>query len=46
MFRFAPLFRLPSLEIPPDMWTLLEIGIGGYVVGRSAEKIVKTWKKG
>jgi hypothetical protein len=27
------------LAIPPDMWSLLKIGIGGYVVGRSVEKI-------
>ena len=34
----------PVLEIPPDMWGLLKIGLGGYVVGRSAEKGVKLWK--
>ena len=27
------------LEIPPDMWSLLKLGISGYVVGRSVEKI-------
>ena len=35
----APLF---SLRIPPlenEFWDLLQLGIGGYVVGRSAEKI-------
>ena len=26
------------------LFTLLEIGIGGYVVGRSAEKVAKIWK--
>lgn len=34
----------PKLEIPPDMWGLLKIGLGGYVVGRSVEKGVKVWK--
>jgi len=34
----------PSLAIPPDMWDLLKIGLGGYVVGRSAEKTVKLWR--
>lgn len=29
------------LEIPPDMWALLKIGISGYVVGRSLEKIAE-----
>lgn len=27
------------LEIPPDMWNLLKLGLSGYVIGRSAEKI-------
>jgi hypothetical protein len=27
-----------------NLWTLLQIGLGGYVVGRSAEKIAKTMK--
>lgn len=33
------------MEIPPDMWALLKIGLGGYVVGRSGEKIAQVWKK-
>jgi hypothetical protein len=39
-----------SLLFTPDlageMWTLLEIGLGGYVVGRSGEKIAKVMKNG
>jgi hypothetical protein len=37
----GPLFglRIPELEL--EFWELLKIGIGGYVVGRSAEKISK-----
>jgi hypothetical protein len=31
----------PQLALPPDMWTLMKIGLGGYVTGRSAEKIAK-----
>lgn len=27
-----------------EAWTLLQIGLGGYVVGRSGEKIIKTFK--
>lgn len=34
----------PNLTVPPDMWGLLKIGLGGYVVGRSGEKIVDKWK--
>jgi predicted MFS family arabinose efflux permease len=29
----------PMMEIPTDMWSLLKLGIGGYVVGRTVEKI-------
>jgi len=28
----------PTLPLPPEMWDLLKIGLGGYVVGRSVEK--------
>ncbi len=34
----------PSLAIPPDMWDLLKIGLGGYVVGRSGEKMIGKWR--
>lgn len=33
-----------SLELPPQMWDLLKIGIGGYIVGRTGEKMVKSYK--
>ncbi|TDF41909.1 hypothetical protein EYS14_03435 [Alteromonadaceae bacterium M269] len=32
--------------LAPEAWTLLQIGLGGYVTGRSAEKIVSQFKKG
>jgi len=35
----GPLFGLPIPELENEFWNLLQIGIGGYVVGRSAEKI-------
>lgn len=35
----------PLLDLPPQMWTMLQIGLGGYVVGRSAEKVAKVMKK-
>jgi hypothetical protein len=31
---------LPN-KLAPKAWTLLSIGLGGYVVGRSAEKVVE-----
>lgn len=43
-YLVVPLFGTPRAEIPPDMWDLLKLGIGGYVVGRSVEKGIKVWK--
>ena len=37
----APLFDLKIPELENEFWDLLQIGIGGYVIGRSAEKISK-----
>lgn len=33
---------LPS-KLAPDAWTLLQIGLGGYVAGRSAEKMTQQY---
>lgn len=30
------------LEMPNELWQLLNIGVGGYVVGRSGEKIASS----
>lgn len=38
-FVIAPLFHVQSVPIPTDMWDLLRLGIGGYVMGRSVEKV-------
>lgn len=35
----APLFDLRIPELENEFWNLLQLGIGGYVIGRSAEKI-------
>ncbi len=45
-YLVVPLFGTPSAEIPPDMWALLKLGVGGYVLGRSVEKGVRVWKGG
>ena len=42
-FGFTP-ENLPESAIL-DLFQLVQIGIGGYIVGRSGEKIVKEWKK-
>ncbi|MCA1778751.1 MAG: holin family protein [Xanthomonadaceae bacterium] len=31
-------------ELAPEAWSLLQIGLGGYVVGRSGEKIISKMK--
>jgi len=31
-----------TIDLPGDVWTLLQIGLGGYVVGRSGESIAKS----
>ena len=37
--------RIPlSIPLPDQLWNLLMIGVGGYVVGRSGEKMVKNYK--
>lgn len=33
-------FGLLTFRLADQAWTLLQIGLGGYVIGRSAEKIV------
>lgn len=33
------------LELPSELWNLLTIGVGGYIVGRSGEKMVDKWKE-
>ena len=36
----ADQFGLLTFRLASEAWTLLQIGIGGYVVGRSVEKVV------
>lgn len=43
-YIFAPILQAIvhvtiSLPIPPQMWTLLDIGIGGYITSRGVEKV-------
>jgi len=34
-----------SIDLPSELWNLLQIGVGGYIVGRSGEKMVDKWKQ-
>ena len=38
--------HVPTLDIPNGMWALLNVGIGGYIASRGAEKIVRTLRNG
>jgi hypothetical protein len=31
-----------QVVLPTDVWTVLQIGLGGYVAGRSAEAVART----
>lgn len=41
----ADSFGLLATPLAPQAWTLIQIGLGGYVVGRSGEKGFATFKK-
>ena len=34
-----------TIPLPDELWNLLMIGVGGYIVGRSAEKVADKVKK-
>lgn len=36
----APLFDLRIPELENEFWNLLQLGIGGYVIGRTGEKMM------
>ena len=55
-YLFAPLIdlivqlttnnQIPlTIELPEELWTLLTVGVGGYIVGRSGEKVAGKLKK-
>ena len=37
--------NLLVLDLPDQLWTLLTVGVGGYTVGRSAEKSIAMYTK-
>lgn len=46
LIPYLSLFGVPStiLDFPDQLWNLLKLGVGGYILGRSAEKSIKFWK--
>ena len=39
----APLFDLRIPELENEFWNLLQLGIGGYVIGRTGEKMMNSY---
>ena len=44
-FGLAPEYLVNNPELVSDLFGIVQVGLGGYVVGRSAEKIMKTYKE-
>ncbi len=38
-YVLVPYFKLPVTTLDEHIWTLMDLGVGGYVAGRSLEKI-------
>lgn len=47
IYPYLSLFwdKAPMLPLPDHLWKLLELGITGYIVGRTGEKIAREWKR-
>jgi hypothetical protein len=35
-----------ALDLPERLWDLMTVGVGGYVVGRTAERGIELWRGG
>lgn len=48
LFPYIELFfpgNAVMLELPSELYNLMSIGVGGYIFGRTGEKIVTKWKE-
>ena len=48
IFPYIQLFfpgKAVLLTLPDELFSLMSIGVGGYIVGRTGEKIVTKWKQ-
>lgn len=43
-FVAVPIFGATPTPFPSELWSLLELGIGGYIAARTAEKVATTVK--
>lgn len=37
--------KVVMLQLPGELWSLMTLGVGGYIGGRTVEKAVEAWKK-
>lgn len=44
-FVLVPVFSIKGVAIPPEMWELLKLGMGGYIFGRSGEYVAQQAKE-
>jgi hypothetical protein len=47
LYPYLSLFteKAVVLDLPDKLYNLMTVGVGGYIVGRSAEKGLEIWKK-
>ena len=45
LYPYLSLFGLPAvvLELPSELFNLMTVGVGGYVIGRTGEKIMQSY---
>lgn len=36
--------QVKVLDLPDKLWNLMTLGVSGYIVGRTTEKAISTWK--
>ena len=37
--------QILMIDLPEELWNLLQLGVGGYIVGRSGEKMIEKYKE-
>lgn len=50
-YVFALMFSLPTVAMPLDLWGVIKLGVGGYIIGRTGENlasyapdVVQAWR--
>lgn len=42
---YGPMIGLHPPPLNPELWMLIKLGLGGYVIGRSAEKVAEKFNQ-